>query len=228
MVPVAPGLDNRAMGPDHNSVHPLRSTLNWVVHSKPGNFQLATRHGETDTALMKKKYLVISAIGQDRPGLVDSLSQTFLECGCNIEDSRMTVLGSEFAIVVLISGNWNNIAKLQEQLPQLAGQLDMLFNWKDTVPRPASESALPYLVEVVSIDHPGIVHTLSRFFSQRQINVEDLMTSSYAAPHTGAIMFSIRLTVGIPSQLHIAQLREEFFDLCDQHNLDAIIEPVRS
>jgi glycine cleavage system regulatory protein len=33
--------------------------------------------------------------------------------------------------------------------------------------------------------------------------------------------------VGIPAALMIAQLREEFFDLCDQLNLDAVSEPVR-
>jgi glycine cleavage system transcriptional repressor len=59
-----------------------------------------------------KNYLVISAVGQDRPGLVDELSQTIYGCGCSIVDSRMAVLGGEFAMILMLGGNWNEIAKL--------------------------------------------------------------------------------------------------------------------
>lgn len=49
--------------------------------------------------------LVVSALGQDRPGIVNELSLAILNCGCNIEDSRMTVLGGEFTVILLVSGN---------------------------------------------------------------------------------------------------------------------------
>ena len=43
-------------------------------------------------------YLVVSALGEDRPGLVKELAVNIAESGCSIKDSRMVVLGSEFAI----------------------------------------------------------------------------------------------------------------------------------
>ena len=49
-----------------------------------------------------KNYLVVSALGEDRPGLVNELSRVILECDCGIVDSRMTILGGEFAILLLI------------------------------------------------------------------------------------------------------------------------------
>ena len=82
-------------------------------------------------------------------------------------------------------------------------------------------------MEVVSLDHPGIVHHLASFFSRRNINIEDMVTSSYAAAHTGTPMFSVHMTVGIPSHLHIATLRDEFMEFCDSLNLDAVLEPVK-
>lgn len=176
---------------------------------------------------MSKKYLAISAIGRDQPGLIDRLSQQIFESGCNLEDSRMSVLGGEFALVLLISGNWNHIAKLEELLPQMRDEMALLLSWKPTEARQTGTDLLPYMVEVIAMDHPGIVHHLTHFFAQRKINVEDMATASYPAPHTGTPMFSLRMTVGIPAALLIAQLREEFFDLCDQLNLDAVIEPVR-
>jgi len=86
---------------------------------------------------------------------------------------------------------------------------------------------LPYAVDVVALDNPGIVHNLANFFSSREINIQDLSTSFYAAAHTGTQMFSVHMRVDIPAQLHIATLRDEFMDFCDQLNLDAIIEPVK-
>jgi len=169
--------------------------------------------------------LVISALGGDRPGIVNELSRNILDSGCNVEDSRMAVLGGEFAIMLLVSGNWNTVAKLEAQLPKLEQQLDMTITSRRTERRQLQQALLPYDVDVVSMDHPGIVHDLARFFSERSINIEDLTTSSYSAAHTGTPMFAVHMTVGIPADQHIAALREEFLDHCDQLNLDAVIEP---
>ena len=172
-------------------------------------------------------HLVISALGQDKPGLIQGLSQLIFESGCNLEDSRMTVLGGEFAILMLVSGNWNNLAKLEGQLPGMEQSHGLTVQYRRTQKQASSQKLLPYAVEVVAMDHPGIVHSLANFFSTRQINVQDLNTSCYSAAHTGTPMFAVQLTVGVPANTHIATLREEFMDFCDQYNLDAIIEPVK-
>ena len=60
-----------------------------------------------------------------------------------------------------------------------------------------------------------------------RINIESLETDTYPAPHTGAPMFAVHMTLGIPADAHIATLRGDFLDYCDDHNLDATFEPVR-
>lgn len=174
-----------------------------------------------------KQHLVISAVGADKPGIVNGLSKAILESGCNIVDSRMTVLGGEFAIILLVSGNWNAVAKLENTLPNLGKRLDLSITSKRTEQRKPASNLLPYAVDVVSIDHPGIVYNLANFFSSREINIQDLVTTSYSAAHTGTPMFSVHMIVNIPSDMHIAALREEFMDFCDELNLDAVIEPVK-
>jgi len=174
-----------------------------------------------------KNLLVITALGQDRPGIVNELSRSVVDSGCNMEDSRMTVLGGEFAVIMLVSGKWNELAKLENSLPALGRRLDLLVSTKRTEPPKAMGNVLPYAVEVVALDHPGIVHQLANFFARREINIRDLATASYAAAHTGTPMFSVHMTVDVPAGTHIATLREEFMDFCDQLNLDAIIEPVK-
>ncbi len=173
-------------------------------------------------------YLVISALGKDRPGIVNELSQSILNHGCNIVDSRMTVLGGEFAILVLISGNWNAVAKVETALPAIGKSLGLTVISKRTEPRASRRDVLPYTVEVVSMDHPGIVSSIADFFSSRGINIEDLSTGSYSAAHTGTPMFSLNMTISVPADQHIGQLREQFTDFCDELNLDAVMEPLKA
>jgi glycine cleavage system transcriptional repressor len=175
----------------------------------------------------KKNLLVISALGKDRPGIVDELTQPILEYGCNLMDSRMTVLGGEFAILLLVSGNWNTLARLEKTIPELEQRLGLTIICKRTEEKSSAAHLLPYAVEVVAMDHPGIVHHLAGFFSKRNINIEDMVTATYAAAHTGTPMFSVNMSVGIPSDIHIASLREEFMEFCDSMNLDAVLEPIK-
>ena len=87
---------------------------------------------------------------------------------------------------------------------------------------------MPYGLDVICLDQPGVVFNLANFFAARKIEIADLATRSYAAAHTGASMFSVQMTVNIPASIPIAQLRDEFLELCEQLNLDSILEPVKS
>jgi glycine cleavage system transcriptional repressor len=172
-------------------------------------------------------YLVISALGEDRPATVEALSKTVLEFDCNIEDSRMSVLGGAFALIQLVSGKWNNLAKLETALANLQARLNLTITTRHTEQPAPRQQALPYSVDVVSLDHPGIVSHLAGFFAARGINIQDMVTATYHAAHTATPMISIRMTLDIPTQLHISQLREEFLDLCDEQNFDGVMEPVK-
>ena len=77
------------------------------------------------------------------------------------------------------------------------------------------------------MDQEGIVASLASFFAARQIEIADLNTRQYNAPHTGADMFAVQLAVNIPATLNITSLREEFHEYCEEQNLDAIIEPLQ-
>lgn len=173
-------------------------------------------------------HLVITALGDDKPGIVNSITETIMESGCNLENSRMSVLGGEFAVILLASGNWNTIAKLESQLAALQDSLGMHIFSKRTETRMAKKNVMPYCADVISIDHPGIVHQLSNFFASKNINIEELTTSTYSAAHTGTPMFSVHMEVGIQSDTNIAELREAFMDFCDNLNLDAVLEPIKN
>jgi len=172
--------------------------------------------------------LVISALGQDKPGIVNELSKIIFDTGCNIMDSNMSVMGGEFTIMLMTEGNWNNIAKLESSLEAAKDKLNLIISTKRTGERATKKNVLPYAIEVVSVDHTGIVSQLTGFFTKHTINIEELRTDCYAAPHTGTPMFTINMIIGIPADLHISTMREQFMSFCDEYNLDAIMEPIKA
>jgi glycine cleavage system transcriptional repressor len=165
--------------------------------------------------------LVITALGEDRPGIVDELSNALTAHELNIEDSRMSVLGGEFAILMLVSGASSSINAFIDEASSLEASLRMKLLVKPTRKKTEIQTLAPYAVEVVSMDHPGIVRDIARFFSSRKINIIELDTSRYAAAHTGTPMFALHMTVEIAADQSIGKLREEFIGMCDQLNLDA-------
>lgn len=174
-----------------------------------------------------KKYLVITAIGKDRAGLISELSEAVVDTGCGITDSRMTALGTEFALIMMLAGTWNAVAKLEAMIPALQKKLGLTMTAQRAEERPAREKRVPYLVDIVALDRPGVVHDVARFFDERQIDIDDMSTWTYEAANTGAPMFSVSMSISIPSDLHIGRLRDEFTDFCDELNLDATLEPAR-
>jgi glycine cleavage system transcriptional repressor len=175
-----------------------------------------------------RDFLAITATGDDQVGLVQRFTSKLAEAGCNIEESRMALLGGHFAIIMLVSGRWDSLSKLEDKLPAMGEELGLSLIARRTREASRPQPVIPYQIEVVAMDHPGIVHNLANFFASRGINIEDVNTSTYPAPHTGTPMFSVTMRVGIPGGTHISNLRGDFFDYCDELNLDATFEPPRT
>lgn len=175
----------------------------------------------------ENNFLVITSCGEDSTGLIENLSTKIADSGCNIEESRMSVLGGKFALIALLSGPWHALSRLETQLPAIGRQLGLTIVCERTIKKESKRLAIPYTVELVAMDQPGIVRKLSAFFSRNGINIEEMQTSAYFAAHTGTPMISVIMTVGLPVSVHIATLRGDFLDYCDDSNLDATFEPVR-
>src|SRR5690606_38646496 len=116
---------------------------------------------------------------------------------------------------------------LEKELVNVADAGQITLQFRRSQPRGSRGNLLPYTVDVVGLDQPGIMHSLAGFFASRQIEISECNTRGYTAAHTGAAMVSVQLTISVPAHLNIAGLRDEFMDFCDQANLDAILEPVK-
>ena len=129
-----------------------------------------------------KRWYAMSAIGRDRPGIVADLAELIYESDCNLEDSRMTILGSEFAVLLLLS------AKDEEAERRLVAgakrlewekRLTVFFRPLDgDTPRDPRRNATALQCVVTGVDKAGIVARVSRTLADSGVNVTALSTQS--------------------------------------------------
>lgn len=165
---------------------------------------------------------VISTIGRDRPGIVNELSEAVFGQSVSIEDSRMMVLGGEFAVLMSVVGDDDALSALDARLAELTQASDVAYLFRRTDERKVARN-LPYQVRVWAMDHPGIVHGIASFFSARNINIRELETETEHAAHTGTPIFNLLMTVEVPHATKVAQLRQEFEAFCDERDLDGTL-----
>ena len=175
-----------------------------------------------------KQFLAVSALGKDRPGLAHDLVRTISDCGASISDSRMLPLGGEFAMQLLVTGNWHAMARLESELGRLGEAAGLALQLRRTEARALREDHIPYSIDVIGPDHPGIIAGLAGFLTARQIEIAEIASRSYQAAQTGAAMFAVQMMINVPARQPVAQLREDFMEYCDSQNLDAILEPVKN
>lgn len=169
---------------------------------------------------------VLSTLGHDRPGLVTALSALISDLGLSIEDSRMTVLGGEFAVLMSVTGSAERLKQLQSAFARFCDEQALASLFRFSGARHTSD-ALPYRATVLTLDHPGIVRSVAQFFSDRGLNIINLNTETEHAPHTGTLLFDLTLTVAVPRGESVGALRQAFAEFCAEQDLDGSLNPER-
>lgn len=165
--------------------------------------------------------IVMTVLGSDRPGLVNSLAATVASHGGNWLESRMARLAGQFAGIVRIecpAGNSDAlIAELQA--PHSSGLT--VITIREEAQAPASRRTLS--VEVVGLDRPGIVRELSAAISRVQGNIEELTTGLESAPMSGQPMFRAHGVISIAGSAEIADLTAAIESLGGDLTVDVIM-----
>lgn len=181
---------------------------------------------------MPQNALLLLASGRDRPGIVGQVSGLLYQAGCNLEDSRMAILGGEFTLMVLITGELGDLRKVREELPAMAGELGLTVHFKDTLTGPDARRnvtpGIPFKIRAVAMDdHPGIVHKLTRILASLDVNVSRLDTELSHAPGTGTPIFSLELEAEVPTDVSVASLRSELLRFAEVENIDLDMRAAR-
>lgn len=170
-------------------------------------------------------YVVLTAVGPDRPGLVNDLSALIVGAGANLEDSRMAILGGEFAMILLLSGPPGAIARAKEIGAEVEGRLGLRCILKETSPPHPPADYLLYRIEASGADRPGIVQAVAAILAGSGINVATLESHLSYAPFSATPMFKLEATLQVPSKTALSDLRHALAATCQDENLDFHLEP---
>ncbi|KRG46681.1 transcriptional regulator [Stenotrophomonas panacihumi] len=184
----------------------------------------------TDTAPRPsptENHLLINAYTTHPESPLLPVTRRIADSGCNLVDARLSTVGRDVSVTALATGSWDAVAKLEAMLGRLEREEGLKLVWYRTGPKQAQSNLLPYIVEVIAADKPGILFQLADFFDRQGITIENLQSTRYRAMQTGAEMFSAQVTIGVPANMHIAALRDDFLEFCDHLNLDAIMDPMK-
>ena len=178
------------------------------------------------TATMRR-WFILSAIGTDRPGLVAELAQLIYDCDANLDDSRMTILGSDFAVILLCSSGASDAAdRLAIGAKRLEREhgLTILLRTLETGRRPSvpAPGTKLYRLEAVGEDRAGIVAGLCRVLADCGVNIAELSTKSRPGPG-GSPNYELAVMAEVPESVDVRALREALGDVADRLVIDVAL-----
>lgn len=166
--------------------------------------------------------LVVTVIGNDRPGIVGQLSEVVLAAGANWEESRMARLSGKFAGILRISVAAANADALSSGLRELASDgLTVIVESSGETP---PETFRTVRLELVGNDHPGIIRDISKVLAQHQVNIEELETGVSGAPMTGEQLFRARVQLRLPAAVTTDWLRSRLETLAGELMVDVTLD----
>jgi glycine cleavage system transcriptional repressor len=157
---------------------------------------------------MEHRY-ILTAFGEDRPGVVADVSRLVYEIGGNLEDSTMTRLVDEFAIILLFSVHEPDIDKrLTMECRRLEREkaISAFFRRLDTTTVQPKVSRPSHSLLIEGMDHTGIVYRVSGFLADRNINIINLSSKMSFLPESGSALYHMEIEVSVPDDCALDEL----------------------
>lgn len=163
-------------------------------------------------------YLVLTAIGDDKPGLVEQLAKTVMANSGNWLESNMSRMAGKFAGILRVSVAEENADKLISDLEALSGSLKLIIE-KVGAEKPDEKSHTLNL-SLIGNDRPGIIREISAVLAREGVNVEELNTECTIAPMSGETLFNAKITLNIPLDLDLDHLQKGLERIADDLIVD--------
>jgi glycine cleavage system transcriptional repressor len=179
---------------------------------------------------MKAKF-VMTAFGKDRCGFVSDVTRLLFENGCNLEDSQMIRMEDEFVIVLLFTGERESVEKM---LPMEVRRLERergISVFFRAVESKAKEYDVPgalHSLHVEGPDHAGIVHKISQYLADKEINIESMGATIRPSPETGADLYDSKFVINIPEGVSVKAIDDDLDDMGDELHVEITRETVIS
>lgn len=169
-----------------------------------------------------KRQFIISAVGPNITGIVARVSREIHACGCNFEDSSMTVLGNHFALMILVTGECDNIlADITAACERIREKGDLsiaLFPIGLPDDFPTYPSKPNYELRVKGVDRMGLVYRTSQLLAARNINIVDMHTSLDTPEGEYQPVFTMKTLIAVPEDVSREILRQDLESIAEDLN----------
>ena len=163
-------------------------------------------------------YLVLTAIGDDKPGLVDQLAQVIARNSGNWLESSMSQLAGKFAGILRVSVPDENADQLSKELASLSDSLKLVI--EKVSGETLTDDYRSLTLNLVGNDRPGIIKEVSAALARAGVNVEELNTVCTAAPMSGETLFNAQVKMRIPGELDADELQAGLERIADDLIVD--------
>ena len=166
--------------------------------------------------------LVLTFVGDDRPGLVSAISEKVVEFGGTWLESRSVRLAGKFAGVVLVRVPDENLIPLESALAKLAPS-----GLRVSIERGAAEAEKParlVTLEIVGNERPGIVRDVTQALTRLGVNIEEFTSGLEGEPFTGVEMFRATARLSVPEGLKLDELRKALERLAAEIMVDLAVD----
>ena len=164
--------------------------------------------------------LVLTAIGDDRSGLVNALAEVIATHGGNWEQSQMAELAGKFAGIVLVSVPEANVGAFTAALAPLAAILDVKAHLGDEQVTDTRTLSL----HLLGNDRPGIIRELSGALTALDVSIDRLATSTRGAPMAGGVLFEAEAVLEAPRDTDLDELRSVLEGLAGELMVDITLD----
>ena len=168
--------------------------------------------------------LIISAVGSDRPGIVSEISGVITSHGGNVEESRMSRLGADFAIIMLVSITSDLVESLEMALQSIN---DLTIISKPTNKKEVREG-IQCQIDLSGADNDGIVKVLSQYMVGKSINILEMQTHIANAPISGTLLFNLKAITAIPKSLNIKDIQSDLNQIAQKLGVEIIVNQSES
>ena len=150
-------------------------------------------------------HFAVTVLSKDRAGIVADISEVLFRLGCNMEDSSCTMLGGDFAMILVVSHERPfTKARLVDEFKSLHERTGLVVHVRtlaDDEVRPVKEEGELCLVSVYGSDQPGIVYRVTKELAEQRINITDMNTKLIGS--SDAPVYVLMLEASLPEAMSV-------------------------
>jgi glycine cleavage system regulatory protein len=167
--------------------------------------------------------LVLTFVGDDRPGLVSAISEKVVDFGGAWLESRSVRLAGKFAGVVLVRIPDENLIPLESALAKLAPS-GLRVSIERGAAAEAKKPSRLVTLEIVGKERPGIVRDVTQALNRLGVNIEEFTSGLEGEPFTGVEMFRAIARLNVPDGLKLDELRKALEKLAAEIMVDLTVD----